>query len=90
MISPDVFVGCVAVGVGLFVTSAAVFNWEWYYQLQKARWIESLCGRGGARVFFGLLGAGLIVLGLTIATGMLSGKTRSENSQLERLAPAQT
>lgn len=90
MINPDLFVGAVAIAIGLFVMSAALFNWEWYYQLHKARWIESICGRGGARVFFGVLGLALIVLGAAIATGMLSGKSeRSKSSQAGRSSPVE-
>lgn len=88
MISADLFVGAVAIAIGLFVSSAALFNWDWYYQLHKARWIESIWGRSGARVFFGILGLGLIVLGAAIATGMLSGEPeRGKNSRLGASAP---
>lgn len=87
MINPDVFVGSVAIGLGLLVCSAAVFNWEWYYRLHKARWIESICGRGGARVFFVILGIGLIVLGVSIATGILSDGTLSQSEDRNGLAP---
>ena len=69
MIDADIFVGVVTIGLGIFLASVAIFNWEWYYQLRKARWVESLCGRAGARVFHVLLGLALIVLGAAIATG---------------------
>lgn len=81
MINPDLFVGTVAIALGLFVSLSAVFNWDWYYQLHKARWIESICGRSGARVFFGVLGLVLIVLGAAIASGMLSGSSRNGGSK---------
>lgn len=88
MINPDLFVGAVAIAIGLFVMSAALFNWEWYYQLHKARWIESICGRSGARVFFGVLGLALIVLGAAIAMGTLSGEpNRCKNSQTRSSSP---
>lgn len=83
MINPDIFVGSVTIGLGLFVISAAIFNWDWYYQLQKARWIQSLCGRNGARVFFGILGLGLIVLGAAIANGTFSRNSGDSSSRPE-------
>jgi hypothetical protein len=87
VISPDVFVGGVTSALGLFCCSAAIFNWDWYYELQKARWIQSLCGRTGARVFFGILGLGLIVLGSAIATGTFSGDSSSNGDRSESGSP---
>jgi len=75
MLDADMFVGSVAIVFGALVASAAIFNWEWYYQLKKVRWIESLSGRTLARVFFMLLGFGLIVLGGVIAIGLLSNES---------------
>ena len=49
MISMDVLVGAIAIGLGAFFLLAAVFNWEWYYQLRKLHWIENRWGRTRAR-----------------------------------------
>ena len=84
MLDADIFVGSVAIVVGAVVVSAAIFNWEWYYQLHKARWIESFCGRSGARAVFAVVGLGLIVLGSAIALGHLSNKDTSSNSERPR------
>ena len=69
MIEQDIVVGAIAIILGGVCLCAAIFNWRWYYQLQKSRWVESLCGRVGARIVTGLIGAGLIVLGCAIALG---------------------
>ncbi|MEQ8787723.1 MAG: immunity 17 family protein [Pirellulaceae bacterium] len=69
MIEQQIVVGAVAMVLGGVCVSAAVFNWQWYYELHKSRWVESLCGRIGARVVNALIGAGLIGLGCAIAAG---------------------
>ncbi len=71
MTSSDVLVGSVAIGVGIFILSTSVFNWDWYYELRKAKWIESVCGRQRARVLFALLGLFLVTLGTLMAGGLL-------------------
>jgi small neutral amino acid transporter SnatA (MarC family) len=65
----DVFVGSVAVGLGLFFLLVALFNWEWYFSVRSARLVGRLLGRTGARIFYMLLGAGLVTLGIAIACG---------------------
>jgi hypothetical protein len=85
MIHEDLFVGSVAIVIGAFALVAAVLNWDWYYQLDKARWLESWCGRSGMRVFYGLLGIVLIMLGSAIAMGF-SLNQESPGSQHSRPA----
>ncbi len=72
----DFFVGTVAIAVGLFAWLSAVFNWNWSYRLWKARWVESRFGRRGARIFYVILGAVMIALGVAIACGL--GPNRSQ------------
>ena len=47
----DLFVGTVAVVLGLFLVVCAVMNWEWYYSLRTARWLQTTAGtqRGSMR-----------------------------------------
>ena len=66
----DVFVGAVSCVLGGGAVAIAVFNWEWFYQLKKSQWLESRCGRIGARMTFASLGVFLIVLGITVASGI--------------------
>jgi hypothetical protein len=65
----DLFVGglAVAMGVGLIVVSAIGSNAP--FLLPKLRWLEAKIGRGASRGFLAILGVGLIVLGLLIARG---------------------
>lgn len=55
--------------VGLFSVLAGVFNWDFFFNSRKARlWIR-LFGRGGARIFYILLGVLIIVLGIFSQVG---------------------
>jgi small neutral amino acid transporter SnatA (MarC family) len=65
----EVFVGGVAVALGLFFLAVAASNWDWYFSLRSARLMGRLLGRSGARIFYALLGAGLVTLGVAIACG---------------------
>ena len=56
LVDPDLLVGCVAVGLGLFALWGAIFNPPWYYQLRKARWVEARWGRTAARICYAGLG----------------------------------
>jgi hypothetical protein len=69
MMAADVFVGIVAIVIGLVSLLAAVTNREHFYQFPKIRWIEKKGGRGSARAFYMLLGALLILLGAAVACG---------------------
>ena len=81
MLITDLFVGSVAIILGSLVVAAAIFNWQWYYELHKARLVEGFCGRKGARLFFAVLGLGLILLGGAIAGGMNSGNGNPRPNQ---------
>lgn len=61
--------------VGAFSVCAGVCNWEWFMNARKARFIVKVFGRTGARIFYGLLGAGLIVLGVLGLTGVIVFQT---------------
>ena len=53
------------IGCGLFSLAGAVKNWDWFMEHRKARFMCSLLGRKGARIFYGLLG--LIICGGGVA-----------------------
>jgi hypothetical protein len=61
------------IGVGLLAFCGAAFDWDWFLNARKARAFVALLGRGGARVFYGLLGATLITLGALMAMGVIAG-----------------
>jgi len=70
MTTEQVFVGSVAILLGLFAVVAAIHNHDWYFRLRKARWIEERWGRTPVRIIYGLLGITLIALGIGIAVGI--------------------
>jgi len=49
---------------GVFSIVAAVLDWDWFMNNYRARLFVSLFGRTGARIFYVILGIGLIVFGL--------------------------
>lgn len=63
--------GIVFVLVGLFTVGGGVFAWDWFINSRKARFLVSLIGRTGARIFYALLGAALVVLGVLTLTGVI-------------------
>ena len=63
--------GWVLAACGAFAISGAVFDWEWFMNHRKAQFFVRLFGRTGTRIFYGILGAALVVLGVLIATGII-------------------
>lgn len=59
------------VGGGAFALCSAVLDWDWFMNHRKAQAFVRLWGRGGARIFYGILGTALIVLGVLMATGVI-------------------
>lgn len=88
MSATDLLVGCVSIGLGAFFLSAAVFNWDWYYQIRKLRWVESRWGRNRARAVNVVLGLLLIGLGCAIAMGFGPNRSSSRMRFSETLATA--
>ena len=67
--------GLFFLAVGVFSVCAGLFNWEWFMNARKARFVVRVFGTNGARIFYGLLGAGLIVLGVLGLTGVIVFQT---------------
>ena len=65
--------GLVFAAIGLFAICAAGLDWEWFMNHRKARFLVGVLGRAGARVFYAILGIGLVVLGVLVAAGILRG-----------------
>jgi hypothetical protein len=64
-------IGLLFVALGVFTALAAALDWDWFMEDRKARFIVRLFGRGGARMFYALLGFGFIVLGAFVAAGVI-------------------
>jgi immunity protein 17 of polymorphic toxin system len=63
--------GWLFAGCGAFAICGAAFDWDWFMNNHKARLFVILLGRRGARLVYGFLGSGLVVLGALMATGLL-------------------
>lgn len=49
---------------GIFSILGGVFNWNWFMNNRRARFFVKVFGRGGARIFYIILGVVLLVLGV--------------------------
>jgi hypothetical protein len=53
---------------GLFIIAAAALDWEWFFTNWRAALFVRVFGRGGTRVFYGALGAGVLILGFAMSS----------------------
>jgi hypothetical protein len=65
----DIFVGVAAGCVGGYFLLGALLGAPWLMNLPKTRLLAESLGRIAARWVLGILGAGIIAIGLLIATG---------------------
>jgi hypothetical protein len=65
----DLFVGSVAITLGVAALFAAIANLGVFYQLTKIQWIERKGGRRAARITYVILGLLLVALGIAILMG---------------------
>ena len=64
MAPSEYFIFALFIGLGLFSVVAAVMNLEWYFQTSAAQTFVRGLGRTGARLFYVLLGIGLMACGV--------------------------
>lgn len=68
------FISAAALVGGPFAIVGAALNWDFFFSDDRAQPFVDLLGRGGARVFYMLLGAALAGFGLwAIASGFFTG-----------------
>ena len=60
----EYFILVLFIALGLFSIVAAIFNLDWSFKTSGAMTFVNWFGRGGARVFYALLGVGLIACGV--------------------------
>lgn len=66
MASKDIFGLIIGFGGGIYCILASILNWEFFFNSKKANLFVTILGRNGARIFYGLLGACLVFLGIQI------------------------
>lgn len=49
---------------GIFVLVAVISDWNWFFEHPKAKFFVDAFGRKGARIFYGVLGCALLLIGL--------------------------
>lgn len=67
--------GLVLVGCGIFSVCGAVFDWEWFINSRKAQFFVTIFGRTGARIFYGILGIAIAIMGALITLGIVKNAT---------------
>ena len=63
--------GLIIVAAGLFSAAGGAFDWEWFMNHHKARFMSAILTRPGARVFYVVLGIALAVLGILMTMGAI-------------------
>ncbi|NCB39357.1 MAG: hypothetical protein EOM80_11375 [Erysipelotrichia bacterium] len=58
--------GAIAVVCGIFTVVCATQDFDFFMNNRKAKFFVNIFGRNGARVFYGILGAVMIILGIVI------------------------
>jgi hypothetical protein len=64
--------GLLIAAAGLFSLCGAFFDWDWFINHRKAQFFNNIWGRQGTRLFYGILGSALVVIGVASATGHLT------------------
>ena len=59
--------GLLIAAAGLFSLLGAVFQWSWFMDSAKARRMKAMFGHNGTRIFYGILGTALMVVGTLLA-----------------------
>ncbi len=63
--------GLFFVAIGTFTILGAILNWEWFMNSRKAAFMVKILTRNGARIFYGVVGLALVVLGTLGTTGAI-------------------
>lgn len=59
-------------GVGLFCIICSVKEVSWFFNNRKARPVVKLLGMGGAKILYIILGAGFVIMGICVLTGVIN------------------
>ena len=71
MSAEHVIIGAAVALAGLFSVVCAAKDYDWFMESRKAKAALWLLGRAGARMFYIVLGAVLIVVGVCLAFGVV-------------------
>ena len=65
------WLGLLFVAAGIYGLCGSYFNWDWFMNARKVRFIVSVIGRNRARVFYAVIGAVLVAIGTLGLTGVI-------------------
>jgi len=68
------WIGMVMIAAGSFAICGAAFDWDFFMNSRKAQFWIMLLGRPGTRIFYGLLGAIVVVVGVLAMLGMIESR----------------
>ena len=71
MSGEHIIIGVAIALAGLFSVVCAAKDYDWFMGNQKAKAAMWLLGRTGARIFYIVLGAALVVVGVCLVFGVL-------------------
>ncbi len=63
--------GWILMAAGAFAVCGAAYDWDFFMNSRRAWLFVKLFGRNGARIFYGLLGSTLVVLGVLFVAGVI-------------------
>ncbi len=55
--------------IGLFSFAASIFNWDFFFNARRSKWLVNIIGRNGTRFFYSILGITLMIVGLLSFVG---------------------
>ena len=58
----------ISIGFGTFSILASIFNWDFFFENKKAKYMVKLLGRNGARIFYSLVGLLVYFIAYKIST----------------------
>ena len=64
-------IGLLIVAAGAFAIAGAIFNWNWFMNHRRARFLVRVLSRTGTRIFYGILGLALTILGILGTLGIV-------------------
>ncbi len=66
--------GVLFIALGLLSIAAAVFNWSWFMESRRSRFISGILTPTGARIFYLVLGLGIVLGGALDLLGYIGDK----------------
>lgn len=65
------YAGLFLIAAGAFSLLASIFDWNFFFNSRRARRLVSLMGRPAARLFYGVLGLVISIMGGLITMGLI-------------------